>query len=182
MKTVNDYIYGGEKYSNYSIVQAALERPITQQEVIESSPIISTRPMAVKPSETIQGERGRSGIFEVIREVTLSNTIPKGSRMMSTPRTFKVGETFEGLDNCKNSANDADTGYIKVVDGLTYHFSCGRGKALRHVEDGVEDIAGKGATSEPIEEPSFLEKYKMPLIAVGVIAAVGVGYYFMKKK
>ena len=178
--TVNQFVYGKrDSYSNYSVVARRDEKikgiSLAQQMGAESLAESTTRP----------DEQGKRGKFEVIREITLGNTIPKGSRMAQWNRTFKVGEIFEGVDSCKIFPNDAHTGYIKVVDnGMTYHFGCGRGKALRRVEEGDESIStdNKKVVDVIVQEPSFFQKNKTIIIVAGILILGGAGYYFWKKK
>jgi len=187
--TVNQFVYGKrDSYSNYSVVARRDEKikeiSLAQQMGAESLAESTTRP----------DEQGKRGKFEVIREITLYNSIPKGSRMRQTSRTFKKGEVVLATSYCgsgggaiQSHIRDSESGHFKVVDGMngmTYHFGCGRGKALRRVEEGDESIStdNKKVVDVIVQEPSFFQKNKTIIIVAGILILGGAGYYFWKKK
>lgn len=141
--------------------------------------------------------------YRVLRDITLSNFVPQGSRMAQRNRTFKKGGILKGVNRCSG----ADGGYILVKHGMTYHFGCGKNSALREIIPEAQDMIpdpnddprynpntpeletmDDGTTPDDtrrqdvIEEQGFFQKNKTILIVVGVLAAAGAGYYFWKKK
>jgi hypothetical protein len=167
MKNIDKFIYA-EDYNNFSIGQVPI-MPIS---------ISSKQKNYNSPSSLTLSENGSvKNNYEVTKEVELSSVIPPNSRMMAQSRTFKNGEVLEAIDMCKRR----DGGYIELVDGATYRFSCGRNSALKLISKEVA-VSDEQVKDSIKEEVSFLSKYKTPLIAIGVIAAVGIGYYFINKK
>lgn len=138
----------------------------------------STQGSVINPVENL-------GKWEVISDTKLNNFVPAGSRMMQKQRTFRKGEIVFGKLQCKKSNKpsevDLDGCFVWVEDGLTYRFPA---KGLQPA--GInQTITGRTKDSNGIgvevEEPSFFEKNKTPIIIGAALIALGVGYYFWKK-
>lgn len=189
MSSVNQYIYKKrESFSNYSVVRSSDE----QARIAALSLAQQTGSLALAPEPLDGSGKNIPQVYIVTKDIILDSYVPQGAKMAKISRSFKKGERLIGVSQCLPT----DGGHIEVsggqVDGLTYHFSCGKNSALRSWAEKLgEDLSGNGIVppdydqdgdkTQVEEEKSFIQKNKKLLIGVAIVVAIGIGYNFMNK-
>ena len=121
--------------------------------------------------------------WKVIKDISIANQVPSGSRMPVKMRTFKAGETVLGNMECL----DGSICFIKVEDGLIYHFPA-RG-ALTPLEVDAEQnslsddesMRNQMDDDTSMNKSSFFNKNKKPIIIGLALLVAFIGYKMMKK-
>lgn len=168
MNTVNQYVYGREKFSNAT----SIEVDGVQIDVTECA--MSKCGAAPRPPRTgLFGSLGKSATdaHKAAMKSWLScvNTKcqPKASAT-TVAIAQQMGAESLGKPSEAPSTRPMSRPPVSIVDEELGNSAGGEG-----LSEGKRMVEA---------EESFLKQHRIPLIALGVLAAVGVTYYFMRKK
>jgi hypothetical protein len=126
------------------------------------------------------------GDWEVIKDYSVGNLVPAGSRMPSKIRKFKQGEIVQGRMVCDEAKEEPC--YIHVESGMAYKFPASgvlKPAGITPNETPTIDTPEDGGTRVQADvetsEPSFFEKNRTPILIGAALIVAFIGYKMLKK-